>query len=318
VLEVLGAQPPVDDRHRLADALGLHDPLLRLALLDLPSVPPSPRRAPAVATGTPPPCYDTPPSDSPAIPSGPAVRCFIAIDLTTDVRAAIARAETRVRTAARDADVRWVDPAQFHLTLKFLGAVPDDRVPAVSAALEGAVADTAPIALAAAGLGGFPSLRSARVLWAGIAAGVPELARLAAAIDRALTPLGFPPEGRPFRVHLTIGPARQGRVGPSPENWGPGPGVSCGGGCDMSIDVNRERAIDLAVSQIEKQFGKGAIMKLGEEALAQDVACLPTGSLGLDIALGIGGIPRGRVVEIYGPESSGKTTLALQLIRSEE
>src|SRR2546426_15186 len=82
----------------------------------------------------------------------------------------------------------------------------------------------------------------------------------------------------------------------------------------MSIDVNRERAIDLAVSQIEKQFGKGAIMKLGEEALAQDVACLPTGSLGLDIALGIGGIPRGRVVEIYGPESSGKTTLALQLV----
>src|SRR6266446_1173127 len=82
----------------------------------------------------------------------------------------------------------------------------------------------------------------------------------------------------------------------------------------MAIDVNRERAIDLAVSQIEKQFGKGAIMKLGEEALAQDVACLPTGSLGLDIALGIGGIPRGRVVEIYGPDSSGKTTLALQLI----
>src|SRR5499426_755967 len=82
----------------------------------------------------------------------------------------------------------------------------------------------------------------------------------------------------------------------------------------MGIDVNRERAIDLAVSQIEKQFGKGAIMKLGEEALAQDVPSLPTGSLGLDLALGIGGIPRGRVVEIYGPESSGKTTLALQLV----
>src|SRR5215831_4093662 len=82
----------------------------------------------------------------------------------------------------------------------------------------------------------------------------------------------------------------------------------------MSIDVNRERAIDLAVSQIEKQFGKGAIMKLGEEALVQDIPALSTGSLGLDIALGIGGIPRGRVVEIYGPESSGKTTLALQLV----
>ena len=82
----------------------------------------------------------------------------------------------------------------------------------------------------------------------------------------------------------------------------------------MTLDTNRERALDLAVSQIEKQFGKGAIMKLGEEALSQDVPSLPTGSLGLDIALGIGGIPRGRVVEIYGPESSGKTTLALQLI----
>src|SRR5579884_2704099 len=82
----------------------------------------------------------------------------------------------------------------------------------------------------------------------------------------------------------------------------------------MGIDVNRERAIDLALSQIEKQFGKGAIMKLGEAALAADVPALPTGSLGLDLALGIGGVPRGRVVEIYGPESSGKTTLALQLI----
>src|SRR5256885_183450 len=82
----------------------------------------------------------------------------------------------------------------------------------------------------------------------------------------------------------------------------------------MSIDVNRERAIDLALSQIEKQFGKGAIMRLGEAALAGDIPALPTGSLGLDIALGIVGIPRGRVVEIYGPESSGKPTLELQLI----
>src|SRR5262245_47987004 len=83
----------------------------------------------------------------------------------------------------------------------------------------------------------------------------------------------------------------------------------------MGIDVNRERAIDLAVSQIEKQFGKGAIMKLGDDALAhQDIAALPTGSLGLDLALGIGGVPRGRVIEIYGPESSGKTTLALHLV----
>ncbi len=82
----------------------------------------------------------------------------------------------------------------------------------------------------------------------------------------------------------------------------------------MAIDVNRERAIDLALSQIEKQFGKGAIMKLGEAGSVADVAALSTGSLGLDLALGIGGVPRGRVVEIYGPESSGKTTLALQIV----
>ena len=80
------------------------------------------------------------------------------------------------------------------------------------------------------------------------------------------------------------------------------------------MDANREKAIDLALSQIEKQFGKGAIMKLGEGGVVTDVPVISTGSLGLDIALGIGGVPRGRVVEIYGPESSGKTTLALQIV----
>jgi recombination protein RecA len=80
------------------------------------------------------------------------------------------------------------------------------------------------------------------------------------------------------------------------------------------MDVNREKALDLAVSQIEKQFGKGAIMKLGEGGVVKDVPVISTGSLGLDIALGIGGVPRGRVIEIYGPESSGKTTLALQIV----
>ncbi len=82
----------------------------------------------------------------------------------------------------------------------------------------------------------------------------------------------------------------------------------------MSNDKERTRALDLAVSQIEKQFGKGAIMKLGEEAIIKDVPVISTGSLTLDLALGIGGLPRGRIAEIYGPESSGKTTLALQVV----
>jgi recombination protein RecA len=74
------------------------------------------------------------------------------------------------------------------------------------------------------------------------------------------------------------------------------------------------RALDLAVSQIEKQFGKGSIMRLGNDQAPPDIAVIPTGSLGLDIALGVGGYPRGRVIEIYGPESSGKTTLSLNAI----
>ncbi len=82
----------------------------------------------------------------------------------------------------------------------------------------------------------------------------------------------------------------------------------------MTLDPNRERALDLALGQIEKQFGKGAIMKLGEQSHIRDIEVVPTGSLGLDLALGVGGVPRGRVVEIYGPESSGKTTLALQIV----
>ena len=82
----------------------------------------------------------------------------------------------------------------------------------------------------------------------------------------------------------------------------------------MANDENREKSLNLALSQIEKQFGKGSIMKLGEDIMIPEIAVIPTGSLGLDIALGVGGIPRGRIVEIFGPEASGKTTLALHII----
>ena len=80
------------------------------------------------------------------------------------------------------------------------------------------------------------------------------------------------------------------------------------------MDDNKRKALQAALSQIEKQFGKGSIMKLGEAEIAKDIQVVSTGSLGLDIALGVGGLPRGRVVEIYGPESSGKTTFTLSVI----
>jgi recombination protein RecA len=80
------------------------------------------------------------------------------------------------------------------------------------------------------------------------------------------------------------------------------------------MEENRKKALAAALGQIEKQFGKGSVMRLGDAAASYDVETVSTGSLGLDIALGVGGLPRGRVVEIFGPESSGKTTLTLQVI----
>jgi recombination protein RecA len=80
------------------------------------------------------------------------------------------------------------------------------------------------------------------------------------------------------------------------------------------MDDNRKKALSTTLGQIEKQFGKGSVMRLGDAVASYDIEAVSTGSLGLDIALGIGGLPRGRVVEIYGPESSGKTTLTLEVI----
>ena len=80
------------------------------------------------------------------------------------------------------------------------------------------------------------------------------------------------------------------------------------------MDDNKRKALDAALAQIEKQFGKGSVMKMDDSSVIEGIEAVSTGSLGLDIALGIGGLPRGRVVEIYGPESSGKTSLTLSVI----
>ena len=80
------------------------------------------------------------------------------------------------------------------------------------------------------------------------------------------------------------------------------------------INEEKQKALEAALSHIEKQYGKGSVMKLGEPGAHMQVETVPTGSLGLDIALGVGGVPKGRIVEIYGPESSGKTTVALHMV----
>src|SRR5229473_3936334 len=86
--------------------------------------------------------------------------------------------------------------------------------------------------------------------------------------------------------------------------------------CMTSDKSDKAKALDLALSHIERQFGRGSLMRLGAAGTFAEVAVIPTGSLALDAALGVGGIPRGRIVEIYGPEASGKTTLALHVIAS--
>ncbi|MCK0148491.1 recombinase RecA [Marivita sp. S6314] len=87
---------------------------------------------------------------------------------------------------------------------------------------------------------------------------------------------------------------------------------------DSKRDANKQKALDSALAQIERQFGKGSIMKLGGDNALRDIEATSTGSLGLDIALGIGGLPKGRIIEIYGPESSGKTTLTLHCVAEEQ
>src|SRR3989338_7403327 len=81
-----------------------------------------------------------------------------------------------------------------------------------------------------------------------------------------------------------------------------------------SISTSKEKALSSAISVIEKQYGKGAIMRLGKDEVIREIESISTGSIGLDLALGIGGLPKGRIVEIFGPESSGKTTLALSVV----
>lgn len=139
------------------------------------------------------------------------MRCFVAVDLSAEVQAAVVRLQARVRATAPHADVRWTAPAGLHLTLKFLGRVDPARAAALVGALGGAAAGSGPLALAVGGMGGFPSLHRARVLWVGVATGAPALTRLAAAVDAALAPLGFAAEPRPFHAHVTLARVRSPR-----------------------------------------------------------------------------------------------------------
>ena len=148
-------------------------------------------------------------------PAGTNHRLFVALEPPDPVRRRIAALEGELRRAAGRAadDVRWVATDSVHLTLQFLGAVPEERIEAVSEALAAAAASSRPLALEVKGAGGFPNARRPRVVWAGIAGDVAALAALVEDLGRRLAPLGFPPEARAFSPHLTLGRARDGRGG---------------------------------------------------------------------------------------------------------
>jgi RNA 2',3'-cyclic 3'-phosphodiesterase len=145
-----------------------------------------------------------------------ARRLFVALEPPEPVRRRLAALANELRRSAGHAadEVRWVAPENVHLTLQFLGAVPEERVPDVEAALRAAAAGARPLALVVRGAGGFPNARRARVLWAGLEGDVAPLAALVAELGRRLAPLGYPPEDRPFSAHLTLGRARDGRGAP--------------------------------------------------------------------------------------------------------
>lgn len=139
------------------------------------------------------------------------MRCFVALPVPEAVR----RKAAEVIATLNDGgpDVKWVAPDNLHLTLKFLGETPEGQVPELGQALEEACAGRPSLRLEITTPGAFPNPRHPRVVWLGLTGDLEPLAGLAAAVERALAPLGYPSEDRPFRAHLTLGRARQPRKG---------------------------------------------------------------------------------------------------------
>ena len=133
------------------------------------------------------------------------IRTFVAIELDDSIKAGLTELQKRLKAEAPPGAVRWVRPDGIHLTLKFLGNVPASRIKEITRAIAGACRGFGPLLLSVGGLGCFPNSRRPRVLWVGVEEPTGALAKLQRAIEEALAGLGFPPEGRSFHPHLTLG-----------------------------------------------------------------------------------------------------------------
>ena len=134
------------------------------------------------------------------------IRAFLAVELPDALRQDLAALQATLRESG--ADVKWVEPANLHVTLKFFGEIDDTRIPSLSAALEPVLRPIVPFPIRFGGLGAFPSSASPRVIWVGISSGVEALVALARAVEGACASCGFPPDTHPFAAHLTIGHVR--------------------------------------------------------------------------------------------------------------
>ena len=140
------------------------------------------------------------------------IRCFIAIELPPEIKEALVSLEDKLK-AGQYPFVKWVDPEGIHLTLKFLGSVDSRLIPRITEAIERIAQESSPFSLHLGGLGTFPGWQRPQVVWVGMGGEVERLAILQKGIEPALTPLGFPPEGRDFTPHLTLARLRE-RVSP--------------------------------------------------------------------------------------------------------
>ncbi len=142
------------------------------------------------------------------------IRTFVAIELSAGIKGELTRVEEMLREKIATPHLRWVDPANVHLTLKFLGNVPLDRIEEITAALKEACVGLSPFIMGVSGLGCFPSTNNPRVIWVGVQEETGRLKRLQERVERRLATLGFKPERRPFRPHLTLGRVKkQAHVG---------------------------------------------------------------------------------------------------------
>ncbi len=136
------------------------------------------------------------------------VRSFIAIELPDELKSGLVQLQAQLKTG-RQPPVKWVDPYSIHLTLKFLGNVAADKISGITRAIEAAAQGVSPLYLEVKGLGAFPNLRRVQVVWVGVSGEVAQLSELQQRIESNLAPLGFAPESRPFKPHLTLARLRE-------------------------------------------------------------------------------------------------------------